>query len=192
MTVQVLGFLSSHRVLTFFLATYLLTWAFWLPQVVTGRASELLRMVGGFGPTLSALGLTWPWSGKEGLRRLLQPMLIWRVNVLWYLFSFFGTAVAVLAAIGLHVALGGAAPEFNDPGQLYLVLVHLFHAASNTTFFVLPILPMDTGGDLRPLWLGVALLWLFTLGVIAVAGPSCLSRKPKVAIQDPKTSRRVV
>ena len=46
---------------------------------------------------------------------------------------------------------------FNRTGGS-LLLVHLFHAASNTTIGVLPVLPQDTGGALRPLWIAVALL----------------------------------
>ena len=46
---------------------------------------------------------------------------------------------------------------FNATGGS-LLLVHLFHAASNTTIGVLPVLPQDTGGVLRPLWIAVALL----------------------------------
>lgn len=39
-----------------------------------------------------------------------------------------------------------------------LLLVHLFHAASNTTLGVLPVLPMSTGGSMVPLYVAVGLL----------------------------------
>ena len=58
-----------------------------------------------------------------------------------------------------------------------LRMPHLFHAASNTALGVLPILPTATGGDTRPLWLGVGLLWLIVGGVVTVFGPSRLSRR---------------
>ncbi len=51
---------------------------------------------------------------------------------------------------------------FNGTGGS-LLLVHLFHAASNTTIGVLPVLPQDTGGDLRPLRIAVTLLCGFAL-----------------------------
>jgi len=56
---------------------------------------------------------------------------------------------------------------FNRTGGS-LLLVHLFHAASNTTIGVLPVLPQDTSGSLRPLWIAVGLLVLVA-AVIAVA-----------------------
>ena len=41
-----------------------------------------------------------------------------------------------------------------------LAIAMLFHTASNAAVGLLPILPLDNGGSLRPLWLVVALLWL--------------------------------
>lgn len=209
--------------------------------------------LGTFGPTMAALLLTAVTKGRSGLLALWQRMLIWHVGLRWYLFSFGGTAVFVLAAIGLYRLGGGAALTFNDPAQWYLIIptflyvlvfsvlgeeigwrgyalprlqirhspfissliigvlwglwhwplfwmpgnfhreipltlfmlqsialaiiytwlynhtqgslliAHLFHAASNTTLGVLPVLPIDTGGDLTPLWLTVGLLWIFTI-----------------------------
>jgi membrane protease YdiL (CAAX protease family) len=188
------------------------------------------------------------------------------VSILWYLFSFLSSATIVLAAIRIHVWLGGAAPQFNDPAQWYLIIpvflyvlflsvlgeeigwrgyalpklqesrnalvasliigvvwgfwhlplfwiegsfhqeiplilfvlqdvalsivltwlyngtggslliVHLFHAASSTTLGLLPILPMDTGGEIGPLWIAVGLLWIIALVIIAMNGPATLSR----------------
>jgi len=47
-----------------------------------------------------------------------------------------------------------------------LLIIHLFHAASNTTLGVLPILPMDTGGDLLPLYILCGFLVAFALIII--------------------------
>lgn len=40
-----------------------------------------------------------------------------------------------------------------------LVIAHLFHAASNASIGILPILPSAHGGSARPLWIAVAILW---------------------------------
>lgn len=258
---------ERYPLLVFFLLTYLISWAAWTVKALYLPEGELLRILGGFGPTLAALLVTWVSSGWAGLRRLLRRLLIWRVHILWYVFSLFSTALGVLAVIGLHIWLGGAAPEFNDPMQLYLIIpaflyvlftsvlgeeigwrgyalprlqeqhgalaaslilglvwgawhlplfwmpgnfhqqipislfllqtagfsvlytwiynntrgsllmAHLFHAASNTTIGVLPVLPMDTGGSLRPLWLVVGLLWIVVLVVVVLFGPERLSRR---------------
>jgi len=41
-----------------------------------------------------------------------------------------------------------------------LLIMLLFHTASNAAMGLLPILPLDNGSSLRPLWLTVGLLWL--------------------------------
>ena len=53
---------------------------------------------------------------------------------------------------------------YNRTGKS-LLIVHLFHAASNTFLGVLPIMPENTQGSLAPLWIAVALLCLVT-GVV--------------------------
>jgi len=253
-------------VVSFFLLTFALSWAVWVPMALLEIDHPLYKL-GTFGPTVAGLLLTGVVQGRRGLRALWRRLLIWRVSVFWYLFSFLSTAVAALAAIGLHVALGGAVPTFNDPAQLYLVvpaflyvlftsvvgeeigwrgyalprlqdrtnalsaslvlgvvwglwhlplfwmagnfhqaiplslfllqitgfsvlytwmnnntrgsllIPHLFHAASNTTLGVLPILPSATGGATRPLWLAVGILWGVAAAVVAIYGPSRLSRR---------------
>ncbi len=252
-----------YPVATFFVLTYAISWAVWVPLAIA-QIDHPLYKLGTFGPTLVALVLTALTGGGAGIKQLLQRLLIWRVHIFWYLFSFLSTAVGVLAAIGLHVWRGGTAPTFNDPAQLYLVipaffyvlftsvvgeelgwrgyalprlqerhsalmaslmlglvwgawhlplfwiagnfhqqipislfllqttgfsilytwmynhtrgsllLMHVFHAASNTTIGVLPVLPMDTGGSLRPLWLVVGLLWAVAFAVVARCGPKRL------------------
>lgn len=256
---------NRYPVVTFVILTYAISWAIWVPLGVAQIDTPLYK-IGAFAPTLVALILTGLAGGRTGIQQLLQRLLIWRVHIGWYLFSLLSTAVGVLSAIGLHVWLGGAVPEFNDPAQLYLVipvflyvlftsvigeeigwrgyalprlqarysaleaslilglvwgvwhlplfwmagnfhqqipislfllqttgfsilytwmanhtrgsllLAHLFHAASNTTIGVLPVLPMDTGGSLRPLWLVVGILWGTALIVVARYGPKYLRR----------------
>jgi len=255
--------LKRHPVAAFFILTYGVSWLVWVPMAVT-QIDHPIYKLGTFGPTIVALILTSLIGGRAGIKQILRRLLIWRVRARWYLFSFLITAVGVLIAIGLHVWLGGAVPNFNDPAQLYLVipaflyvlftsvvgeelgwrgyalprlqarysaleaslilglvwgvwhlplfwmagnfhqqipislfllqttgfsflytwmanhtrgsllLAHLFHAASNTTIGVLPVLPMDTGGSLRPLWLVVGILWLIVLMVVACCGPERL------------------
>ena len=259
--------LKRQSLLTFFVLSYIISWAVWIPLALSSQHSRALLILGGFGPTLSALLLTLITNGRAELRALLKRLLIWRVGIFWYLFGFLGTAIIGLLAMGLHFLLEGAIPEFKDPAQWYLVIpvflyvlffsvlgeeigwrgyalprlqadhnalaaslivgviwgfwhvplwwmrgnfhqmirltlfvaqivalailytwiynntqgslliAHLFHAASNTTLGVLPILPMDTNGDLRPLWLTVGLLWVFTIAIVALFGSDRLSRK---------------
>ena len=250
---------NRKQLLLYFGLTFALTWGIWIAMAVLRLESPVYK-VGTFAPTIVALILVWTQKGKTGLKKLLQKLLIWRVPLGWYLFSFLVTVVIVLLSIWMHVWLGGPKPEFNDLSQIYLVipaflyvlvfsvlgeeigwrgyalprllknenalvsslilgliwglwhlplfwmagnfhaqiplppfmlqvvaasvvytwmfvntrgsllLPHLFHAASNTTLGVLPILPVDTGGALRPMWIAVGLWCLVAHGIVFVTG----------------------
>ncbi len=63
-----------------------------------------------------------------------------------------------------------------------LLLVHLFHAASNATVGLLPILPMKPGDSLIPLYISVAVLVLVALVIVLLYGPKTLSRQEAESI----------
>lgn len=56
-----------------------------------------------------------------------------------------------------------------------LIIAHIFHTSSNITFFMLPILPPDTGGDLRPMILMLIIAAIFIAGILAKFGPGTLA-----------------
>jgi membrane protease YdiL (CAAX protease family) len=270
--------ITAHRIRTalgrdhlfaFFVLTFGISWAAWLPMALSGLSSPWIRILGTFGPTLSALIILAITQGRSALCEIGRRLLIWRVGFGWYLVVFFITAVIILPAIGIHLLLGGRGLEWNDPSQLYLILpaflqilflgalgeeigwrgfalprlqrpfnalwaslvlgaiwalwhlplfwmpqdfhsqipfglfllqelgltilftwiynntrgslllASLFHAASNTTIGVLPVIPADAAGSLRPLWLSVGLLSVLAIGIVAVYGPERLSRRPR-------------
>lgn len=47
-----------------------------------------------------------------------------------------------------------------------LLIMLFFHTSSNTAVGLLPVLPLDNAGSLRPLWLAVGMLWLLMGGVL--------------------------
>jgi membrane protease YdiL (CAAX protease family) len=49
-------------------------------------------------------------------------------------------------------------------GSLWMAL--FFHTSSNAAVGLLPVLPLDNSGSLRPMWLAVGLLWLVVAGVV--------------------------
>jgi membrane protease YdiL (CAAX protease family) len=59
-----------------------------------------------------------------------------------------------------------------------LLIIHLFHAASNTTLGVLPILPMDTGGDLLPLYILCGFLVILALFIVLTGNLGKPTKKP--------------
>jgi len=241
--------------LPYFALTYILSWGIWIPLALTGLSNQWLFWLAGFAPTLSALILTVFQKGWSSVPRLLR--LRWRVKPIWYIISLLGTPLVMLAALGLHIVLGGDWPQYIDPNHLVtspeqwplvivvflyvfvftalgeevgwrayalprlqsrfspfrsslilgaiwafwhlplfwmagnfhrqlpiswfllqvlgstfiytwmfnrtngsLLIALLFHTSSNAAVGLLPILPLDNGGSLRPLWITVGLLYL--------------------------------
>lgn len=119
----------------FFLLTYALTWACFIPVVWMSQgpspASPALALVrsfllllGTFAPSLVALGMTAHAEGRLGVLTLLRRMIQWQVGARWYLF-----AIAYLPAIKLAVALAhrlmtGSWPRFGtDPWYIIVVAI---------------------------------------------------------------------
>ena len=109
------GRLLARRPLTsFFLLAYALTWLGWSPWFLSEAGVGLLPYEGGdldvlfnvaglvLGPTLAAFVVTGMAEGREGVRRLLRRIVLWRVGLRWYLFVLAAIpAIALLSAVVL-------------------------------------------------------------------------------------------
>ena len=76
----------------FFVLTYTLSWLFWIPAALSGKdplasAWVVPFMLGGFGPSVAAIILTYRSEGKEGRRAFWNRVVSFkRISVGWYLF----------------------------------------------------------------------------------------------------------
>jgi membrane protease YdiL (CAAX protease family) len=116
--------LSAYLLLTFGSA-----WLIWLPLLLAEYAGLALPLppivlivLGTFTPSLAALFLTWRVAGATGLRELQGRAFIWRVSPLWYVLAIFGPALVMLLAMGGHVLLGGAAPDYPPSDARWLLV----------------------------------------------------------------------
>lgn len=105
------GFIRRRPLISFFLLANLLSWAAWLPYILSATGLGVLdftfpsllgsTQVAGvlpgayLGPIVAAFIVTVVADGKEGVRRWVGRMTKWRVSWVWYV----GTAVGVPAAI---------------------------------------------------------------------------------------------
>jgi uncharacterized protein len=112
------GLLTRHPLLSFFALAYALTWLAWSPWYLSESGVGLLPFDGDsisdylnpvaliLGPTLSAFIMTGATEGKDGVRRLLRRIVLWRVGFGWYLFVLLGIpAIVVLSTVVLPGAL---------------------------------------------------------------------------------------
>jgi uncharacterized protein len=101
-----------YPVLTGFLAMFLCTWPIdlWAAFASHGRAvapPPVLPLLVGYGFVVAAVLVTGIVDGRKGIRALLRRFLVWRVGARWYLVVLLGPVAVYLAALALHLALGG-------------------------------------------------------------------------------------
>jgi uncharacterized protein len=138
------GLLARHPLVSFFVLAYAGSWLFQVPAALSEGGVGLLPVsslvdpvylyvsattLGTFmGPFLSGFVMTGVTEGREGLRRLLRRIVLWRVGLRWYLFALIGLpALLLLSAIVLPGALAsfqGLAPTLVT--SYLLVFVYIF------------------------------------------------------------------
>jgi uncharacterized protein len=150
--------LARHPLISFFVMAYAFSWIVWSPWVlseegvgllpfeISGAALGLLSAAAILlGPTLSAFIMTGVTEGREGIRRLLHRIVLWRVGLRWYLFALIG--VPAVMALGTIILPGGLASLLGlGPGYLL-------------TYVSTYVLVVIFGGPLfeEPGWRGFAL-----------------------------------
>jgi uncharacterized protein len=127
--------LTRHPLVSFFVLAYALTWLGWSPWFLSEAGVGLLPYDGEeislysnivalvLGPTLSAFIMTGATEGREGVRRLLRRIVLWRVGLRWYLFVLLGIPAIVLVST---VVMPGALASFQVsevPSTLVLYVV---------------------------------------------------------------------
>lgn len=140
---------------------------------------------------LSVLGEEAGWRGfalprlQQNYNALTSSLII---GVSWGLWHFplflmkgnFHETIPITLFIIQDVALSVIYTWMYNNTRGSLLLAHLFHAASNVTLGVLPILPMNTGGDIRPLWITVIILIIIAVSIVFKYGKENLSREQRV------------
>lgn len=172
------GLLSRHPLTSFFVLAYALTWLAWSPWYLSEDGVGLLPYDGEgisdylntialiLGPTLSAFIMTGATEGRDGVRRLLRRIVLWRVGIGWYLFVLVGIpAIMVLSTLVLPGALASfQASAVPSTLLLYVVAGPIFLFAGGPVFeeigwrgFALPRLQRLYGPLVGTLILGA--LW---------------------------------
>ena len=135
--------LARHPLVSFFVMAYAFTWLVWAPWVLGEDGAGLLpinisQTASGYlnatailaGPTLSAFIMTATTEGREGVRRLLGRLVLWRVGFRWYLFALLGVPLIMLVGTMIYSgdlpnlgALGGPSYLLSYLGTYALVVV---------------------------------------------------------------------
>jgi len=118
----------AASLLAFFALAFAWSWTCWLlaPALKADFPvpSTTLSLVGGFGPSLAAVGMVAYGSGRVGLRRWLMRCLQWRVGWRWVVLAFLFPVVFMGLAAAAHVALGGTLPPSPAAGHVGLAAMN--------------------------------------------------------------------
>ena len=95
--------IKRYQIPVFFVLTLIIGWFPWY----TGGGGIII-----VAPTLAGLIVAALAEGKDGLLAVLRRMVRWRVHVRWYLLILLFPVLTSLVAVGVHVLLGGTAPQF--------------------------------------------------------------------------------
>jgi membrane protease YdiL (CAAX protease family) len=113
---------ENRNLWLFFLTAFAWSWLFWIWEALASHGlissplpSDLMELLGVFGPTFAAIILTVIYAGRVGLRELLGRLLVWRVGVQWYIFVLLWPALFSLLTTAIHILSGGSAPDFANP-----------------------------------------------------------------------------
>lgn len=171
---RIADFCTRQPVLSYFLLAYAISWTFFVPfvyvwRVVLGGQFEwwlIVFLPGAYGPTIAAIVMAGVIGGKQGVKRLLATLLIWRVRWEWYLFAGF-VPVAMLGLAALLSSYVGTAAAFEPAKMLSNVPLALLVALPFGPMgeelgwrgFALPRLRRRMGPCASTLALGVA--WTF-------------------------------
>jgi membrane protease YdiL (CAAX protease family) len=105
---------KRHPIITFFVLTYVITWAIESPLVfltdsVTATQGLVLVILASNVPSAVAIVLTAVVLGRGALRKLLGRLLIWRISPFWYLVVFLGPVALTGGVVLLNALMGGPA-----------------------------------------------------------------------------------
>src|SRR5215203_922219 len=135
-----LSLVKRHPIITFFVLTYVFTWAIESPLVfltdsVTAIQGLVLVILASNVPSVVAIVLTAIVLGRGALRKLLARLLIWRVSPFWYLVVFLGPVALTGGVVLLNALMGGPALS------LGMTLV------GAATFFAFSVVPGSALGE---------------------------------------------
>jgi membrane protease YdiL (CAAX protease family) len=113
------SFIKQNQISIFFVVTLLIGWLPWY----TGRGSIIIAA-----PSIAALIVAFLADGWKGVLDIFRRLGRWRANWRWYVFILFSPAVLYFLAVGVHVLLGGTAPQFPllRENQQLILMVFIF------------------------------------------------------------------
>jgi uncharacterized protein len=112
--------LKRYPLVVFFVLAYALAWILESPLVflgdtLTDTQDLVLKILSSNVPSMLAIVLTTMIFGRGSLRKLLGRLLIWRIDVRWYLIVVLGPVALAGGVVALNALLSGPALSLGMP-----------------------------------------------------------------------------
>ena len=128
--------IKKNQAVSFVLLTYLISWIIWMP-IKNLIQSELyssplyvvvMLMIGGYGPTISAIVISGIIGGRVQVKNLLKKFLIFRVGSKWYVIALLAGPMIAIVGTCIYKFSGGELGWINYQAFLWFP-VFIFIAA---------------------------------------------------------------
>lgn len=106
---------KRHPLATFYALTFLLSWGYWIPDVLNG--GHWSHFPGLLGPMIAAIITTGWVGGFAGLKDLVARIFRWRVSPHWYAAALAPAAFALVAAAIIGAINGDGFPAASEWGR---------------------------------------------------------------------------
>lgn len=144
--------IKKHIFYFYLVIAFAISWLGWGMLILSGTEPGFFnpwKLLAAFGPSLGGLTAIALHSGKAGLRTTWRQLTNFsQPRWFWYPISLAVPPAIMLAALYIHMALGGTGLTFNDPAEIYRVI----------PVFLLVLFFSVLGEEIG--WRGFALPWL--------------------------------
>jgi membrane protease YdiL (CAAX protease family) len=111
---------SWHAIVAFVILTF--GWSWGIGWAAGGVDAQ--RILAGFGPSLAGIAVVGFYEGPAGLRAWWSRCIKWQIDWRWFALAFVTPPVLMVAALGIHVAMGGALPKFTATQHIPLAIAN--------------------------------------------------------------------
>lgn len=112
---------ENRNLILFFLITFSWSWLFWLLAILF--PTDVLLIIGIFGPFVGAFSLTYLNERKEGVKKLWKRGWDYKIRKKWFLVTFLLGPALIGSAFFLAIFTEGKTPTLLDLSQPWLIFL---------------------------------------------------------------------
>ncbi|MEN9327981.1 MAG: hypothetical protein RI947_789 [Candidatus Parcubacteria bacterium] len=156
---------SNNSLIMFFGLTYLISWIIWVPLITFAPHATYLHQLGGMGPLIAALIMTYILQGKKELWRFMRAMLSFKLP--WLLCGFLTPFLLFFISAAIATTMG------SSPAQFSLLFTSQEYPRIGIVYWIVSIICYGFGEQVG--WRGFALPHLMKNGMSAFKASTLLS-----------------